>query len=115
MKLEIEIMTRLSGHSNVVGLKAVYEEEDYVHLVMELCSGRGLFHQLQQHRRYSESRAKVLFWHLMQVIFYCHNKGVVHRDLKLENILLATRQHPPQLLATYVKAGRTLFSVQSFF
>ncbi|KAJ8448676.1 hypothetical protein Cgig2_010563 [Carnegiea gigantea] len=108
--LEIEIMTRLSGHSNVVGLKAVYEEEDYVHLVMELCSGGELFHQLEKHGRYSESRAKVLFWHLMWVIFYCYNKGIVHGDLKLENRLLASKatSSPIKLadfgLATYVKA-----------
>lgn len=41
VKLEIEIMTRLSGHPNVVDLKAVYEEEDCVHLVMELCAGEN--------------------------------------------------------------------------
>ncbi|XVE99284.1 hypothetical protein REPUB_Repub03eG0185200 [Reevesia pubescens] len=45
VKLEIEIMTRLSGHPNVVDLKAVYEDEDYVHLVMELCAGGELFHR----------------------------------------------------------------------
>lgn len=38
IKLEIEIMTKLSGHPNVVDLKAVYEDEDFVHLVMELCA-----------------------------------------------------------------------------
>ncbi|KAL6998173.1 calcium,calmodulin-dependent protein kinase [Sarracenia purpurea var. burkii] len=39
IKLEIEIMTRLSGHPDIVDLKAVYEKEDYVHLVMEHCIG----------------------------------------------------------------------------
>ncbi|KAI3783490.1 hypothetical protein L1987_42574 [Smallanthus sonchifolius] len=46
VKLEIEIMTRLLGHPNVVDLKDVYEEEGYVHLVTELCEGGELFHQL---------------------------------------------------------------------
>ena len=105
----------------MVGLKAIYEEEDYVHLVMEVCSGGELFHQLEKHGMYSESQAKVLFRHLMQVIFYCHNKGVVHRDSKPENILLASKatSSPIKLadfsLANYVKAGRTLLSVRSFF
>lgn len=40
----IEIMSRLSSHPNVVDLNAVYEEEDYVHFVMELCAGEELFH-----------------------------------------------------------------------
>lgn len=91
VKLEIEIMSKLSGHPNVVDLKAVYEEEDYVHLVMELCAGGELFDQLKKYGKFSETEARVLFRHLMQVMMYCHDNGVVHRDLKSENILLATK------------------------
>ncbi|KAJ9164133.1 hypothetical protein P3X46_023745 [Hevea brasiliensis] len=114
VRLEIEIMTRLSGHPNVVDLKAVYEDEDYVHLVMELCAGGELFHQLEKHGRFSEMEAKVLFRHLMQVVLYCHEIGVVHRDLKPENILLATKasSSPIKLadfgLATYINPGQNL-------
>ncbi|XP_052189362.1 calcium-dependent protein kinase 26 [Diospyros lotus] len=114
IKLEIEIMTRLSGHPNVVDLKAVYEEEDYVHLVMELCAGGELFHQLEKHGRFSESEARVLFRQLMQVVTYCHEKGVVHRDLKPENILLTIKasSSPIKLadfgLATYIRPGQSL-------
>ncbi|XP_010255556.1 PREDICTED: calcium-dependent protein kinase 26-like [Nelumbo nucifera] len=114
VKLEIEIMTRLSGHPNVVDIKAVYEEEDYVHLVMELCAGGELFHRLEKHGRFSESEAQALFSHLMQVVMYCHDKGIVHRDLKPENILLATRasSSPIKLadfgLATYIEPGQSL-------
>lgn len=114
IKLEIEIMTRLSGHPNVVDLKAVYEEEEYVHLVMELCAGGELFHQLEKHGRFSESDARVLFRHLIQVVLYCHENGVVHRDLKPENILLATKasSSPIKLadfgLATYIKPGTSI-------
>lgn len=111
VRLEIEIMTRLSGHPNVVDLKAVYEDEDYVHLVMELCAGGELFHQLEKHGRFSEMEARVLFRDLMQVVLYCHEIGVVHRDLKPENILLATKasSSPIKLadfgLATYINPG----------
>ncbi|PKI38344.1 hypothetical protein CRG98_041255 [Punica granatum] len=114
VKLEIEIMTQLSGHPNVVDLKEVYEEEDYVHLVMELCAGGELFHKLEKHGRFSETEARVIFRHLMQVVLYCHDKGVVHRDLKPENILLATKasSSPIKLadfgLATYIKPGQSL-------
>ncbi|CAN0891647.1 Calcium-dependent protein kinase 17 [Linum grandiflorum] len=114
VKLEIEIMTKLSGHPNVVDLKAVYEDEDNVHLVMELCAGGELFHQLEKHGRFCEVEAKVLFKDLMQVVLHCHEIGVVHRDLKPENILLATKSLSSQIkladfgLATYVKAGQSL-------
>ncbi|KAJ4953636.1 hypothetical protein NE237_030468 [Protea cynaroides] len=115
VKLEIEIMTRLSGHPNVVDLKAVYEEDNYVHLVMELCAGGELFHLLEKHGRFSESEAQVIFVHLMQVVMYCHDKGVVHRDLKPENILLATKDSTSPIkladfgLATYIKQGQSLY------
>ncbi|KAL1154136.1 hypothetical protein V6Z11_A09G221100 [Gossypium hirsutum] len=99
IKLEIEIMTKLSGHPNVVDLKAVYEDEDFVHL---------------KYGRFSESEARVLFKHLMQVVKYCHDNGIVHRDLKPENILLATKSSSSPIkladfgLATYIKQGENL-------
>ncbi|KAH1089701.1 hypothetical protein J1N35_016958 [Gossypium stocksii] len=114
IKLEIEIMTKLSGHPNVVDLKAVYEDEDFVHLVMELCAGGELFHRLEKYGRFSESEARVLFKHLMQVVKYCHDNGIVHRDLKPENILLVTKSSSSPIkladfgLATYIKQGENL-------
>ena len=51
-------------------------------LVMELCEGGELFDQLQKQGRYSEPDVARLFKHLMEVVKYCHDNGVVHRDLK---------------------------------
>lgn len=118
VKLEIEIMTRLSAHPNVVNLKAVYEEENYVHLLMELCAGGELFHRLEKQGRFSEHHARVIFRHLMEVVKFCHENGVVHRDLKPENILLATTSSSSPIkladfgLATYCRPGN---SIVSFF
>ncbi|XP_047182263.1 calcium-dependent protein kinase 10-like [Vigna umbellata] len=108
VKLEVKIMARLSGHPNVVDLKAVYEEEGFVHLVIERCVEGEFFHRLEKHEWFSESKAKVIFRHLMQVVLYCHENGVVYRDLKPENILVATRSSSPIKLAdfglaTYIK------------
>ncbi|GLU05744.1 hypothetical protein SLE2022_228250 [Rubroshorea leprosula] len=114
IKLEIEIMSRLSGHPNVVDLKAVYEDEDFVHLVMELCAGGELFHQLEKYGRFTEHEAQDIFKHLMQVVKYCHDNGIVHRDLKPENILLAKKSSSSPIkladfgLATYIKQGQNL-------
>ncbi|XVF13217.1 hypothetical protein REPUB_Repub08aG0189300 [Reevesia pubescens] len=114
IKLEIEIMTKLSGHPNVVDLKAVYEDVDFVHLVMELCAGGELFFRLEKYGRFSEFEARVIFKHLMQVVKYCHGNGIVHRDLKPENILLATKSSSSPIkladfgLATYIKQGQSL-------
>ncbi|KAL6984045.1 Serine/threonine-protein kinase pepkr2 [Sarracenia purpurea var. burkii] len=85
---EVEIMQHLSGHPGVVTLEAVYEDSDCFHLVMELCSGGRLIDQMAREVRYSEHRAANIFKELMLVIKYCHEMGVVHRDVKPENILL---------------------------
>lgn len=87
---EVEIMQHLSGHPGVVTLVSVYEDSDNFHLVMELCSGGRLIDQMAKEGSYSEHRAANMFRDLMLVIKYCHEMGVVHRDVKPENILLSS-------------------------
>ncbi|XP_059648006.1 serine/threonine-protein kinase PEPKR2-like [Cornus florida] len=87
---EVEIMQHLSGHPGIVILKAVYEDANLFHLVMELCSGGRLLDQMAREGRYSEQRAANVLKELILVIKYCHDMGVVHRDIKPENILLTT-------------------------
>jgi calcium-dependent protein kinase len=111
VRLEIEVMARLSGHPNVVDLKAVYEDEESVHLVMELCAGGELFHRLQERGCFPEHEAAALFRYLMEVVAHCHSKGIVHRDLKPENILLVSKSPSSAIkladfgLATYTQPG----------
>ncbi|KAG8364149.1 hypothetical protein BUALT_Bualt19G0096900 [Buddleja alternifolia] len=87
---EVEIMQHLSGHQGIVTLKAVYEDTESFHLVMELCSGGRLVDQMAKEGLYSEQKAANIIKELMLAIRYCHEMGVVHRDIKPENILLAT-------------------------
>lgn len=87
---EVEIMQHLSGHPGVVTLKAVYEDAESFHLVMELCAGGRLLDQMAREGPFSEHRAANLLKELMLVIKYCHDMGVVHRDIKPENVLLTS-------------------------
>ncbi|KAK9666657.1 hypothetical protein RND81_14G201500 [Saponaria officinalis] len=87
---EVEIMQHLSGHVGIVTLKAVYEDAESFHLVMEFCSGGRLLDQMARERRYSEHRAANVLKELLLVIKYCHDMGVVHRDIKPENVLLTS-------------------------
>ncbi|XP_026398196.1 calcium-dependent protein kinase 3-like [Papaver somniferum] len=114
VKLEVDIMKRLSGHSNIVNLKEVYEDANSFHLVMELCAGGDLYHHMQKSKRLSEFNARLLFRQLVLVVAYCHENGVVHRDLKPGNILLATKGSKRNIkltdfgIATYFQPGETL-------
>ncbi|KAI3445772.1 hypothetical protein Pfo_002437 [Paulownia fortunei] len=89
---EVEIMQHLSGHPGVVTLKAVYEDTESFHLVMELCSGGRLLDQMAREGLYSEQKAANIIKELMLAIRYCHEMGVVHRDIKPENILLTSSE-----------------------
>ncbi|XP_074263601.1 serine/threonine-protein kinase PEPKR2-like [Silene latifolia] len=111
---EVEIMQHLSGHPGIVMLNAVYEDDEYFHLVMELCSGGRLVDQMTKEGRYSEQRAANVMKELMLVIKYCHEMGVVHRDIKPENILLTSSGKMKLAdfgLAVRVSGGQSLTGV----
>lgn len=111
---EVEIMQHLSGHPGVVTLKAVYEDKESFHLVMEFCSGGRLLDQMAREGQYSEHQAANILKELVLVIKYCHDMGVVHRDIKPENILLTTSGKMKLAdfgLATRVSNDQTLVGV----
>ena len=57
----------------------------------ELCSGGELFDYLVEKGRVSESETRIIFGQLCLAVAYIHGKGILHRDLKLENVLLDQR------------------------
>jgi len=90
LKTELKIMAQLD-HPNVVRLVETFYEKDCVHLVMELCAGGELFDRLLEARRFKEDTARSLIRKIVGVVRFCHERGIVHRDLKLENILFDSK------------------------
>eukprot|EP01117_Protostelium_nocturnum_P013427 TRINITY_DN5007_c0_g1_i1.p1 TRINITY_DN5007_c0_g1~~TRINITY_DN5007_c0_g1_i1.p1 ORF type:complete len:859 (-),score=265.14 TRINITY_DN5007_c0_g1_i1:108-2684(-) len=82
---EIKAMLMLD-HPNIVKLYEVLESEDHVFFVMELCGGGALSDHTDE--PLAEEVARFYFIQLIKAVKYCHSIGVVHRDLKLENLLL---------------------------
>ncbi|THH04961.1 hypothetical protein EW145_g5142 [Phellinidium pouzarii] len=78
-------------HPHVTKLYEVIATESSIWLVTELCSGGELFDYLAEKGRLSEDETRTIFGQLCLAVGYIHEKGVVHRDLKLENILLDER------------------------
>ncbi|KAI0777665.1 Pkinase-domain-containing protein [Trametes elegans] len=78
-------------HPHVTQLYEVIATETSIWLVTELCSGGELFDYLAEKGRLSEEETRVLFGQLCLAVAYVHEKGIVHRDLKLENVLLDER------------------------
>lgn len=69
----------------------VIATESSIWIVTELCSGGELFDYLAEKGRLAEDESKFLFGQLCLAVAYLHEKGIVHRDLKLENVLLDER------------------------
>jgi serine/threonine protein kinase len=57
-------------------------------LVMELCAGGDLLNFVRKRKKLDEETAKVLFKQIIEGIGYIHSKKILHRDIKLDNILL---------------------------
>jgi len=85
---EIKLARRLR-HRNVVGYKQHFVTKNKVYLAMELASGGELYDQLEAAGRFDEDRARELFAQVLEGVAFCHSAGVCHRDLKLENVLVA--------------------------
>lgn len=93
-------------HPNVLGCLEVLQDDDYLYTVMPYCTGGDLYSNIMAGRmltnlekpiqsmsmvrrpRPNEDKARVWFRQLMQGLFHMQKKGICHRDLSLENILL---------------------------
>ncbi|KAM9443894.1 NUAK family SNF1-like kinase 2 [Clarias gariepinus] len=86
IRREIEIMSSLN-HPHIITIYEVFENKDKMVIVMEYASKGDLFDYISG-RRVSEREARHIFRQIVSAVHYCHRNGIVHRDLKLENILM---------------------------
>lgn len=84
---EISILRDLR-HPNIVRLHEMVETDRHIGIIMEYASGGELFDHILSNRYLKDNAARRLFAQLVSGVGYLHKKGIVHRDLKLENLLL---------------------------
>ncbi|NXL14326.1 HUNK kinase, partial [Setophaga kirtlandii] len=75
-------------HPNIAQLLDILETENSYYLVMELCPGGNLMHKIYEKKRLEEHEARKYIRQLILAVEHLHRAGVVHRDLKIENLLL---------------------------
>ena len=91
MRTEIEIL-KICQHPNIIRLYDVFENIDYIYIIMEYCPGGDLFSYLENRNfKLSEERAAILMKKMCDAVFYFQSFfGVIHRDLKPENVLMTS-------------------------
>lgn len=89
---EISILKELS-HPNIVQLHEMVETERHIGIILEYASGGELFEYILNQRYLKDPSARRLFAQLVSGVGYLHKKGIVHRDLKLENLLLDQKKN----------------------
>ncbi|KAK3136374.1 hypothetical protein QOZ80_5BG0433000 [Eleusine coracana subsp. coracana] len=96
LQREVAIMRSMPAHPNVVRLREAFEDNEAVHLVMEVCEGGELFDRIVSRGHYTERAAAAVMRTIVEVVQHCHKNGVMHRDLKPENFLYAnTSENSP--------------------
>ena len=73
---------------HVVRLLEVFESSRHFNMVMEYCSGGDLLQYVKSKGKLSEAEAKQIFYQVVEAVKACHSQSIIHRDVKLDNVLL---------------------------
>lgn len=90
---EVQIVLSLH-HDNIVRTLDVFVRKRRVYFVMEFVPGGELFDYISEHSNFSERQAAFVIRDLLRALAYLHDKGIAHRDVKLENLLCAGTEWP---------------------
>ena len=83
---EVDIISTLD-HPNIIKFYETFHDDYFFHIVMELCKGKEIIHQMGNYCFIEEKKVTYIIFKVLLAIAHCHNRGVTHRDLKPENIL----------------------------
>jgi len=93
LREELVVLNKLD-HPYVAKYEQAFEDEKYIYIVMTHITGQVLFKELEEVGRYSEADAARLFFKILQGLSHIHSVGIVHRDVKPENIMIDENSEP---------------------
>ncbi|KXZ52793.1 hypothetical protein GPECTOR_8g180 [Gonium pectorale] len=98
IRREVQVLTKLKGSLNIVKMEDVYEDDEYVHIVMEQCKGGELWHRIGE-SHYSERTVASFMRAALRTLAQCHAQHILHRDIKPGNFMLLSNDDRAPLKA----------------
>lgn len=105
-KEEAKRLQQLGEHNQIPTLLAYFEQDNYLYLVQQFIDGQNLLKELQQQGTFNESKIRQVLLDLLPVLKFIHDRGVIHRDIKPQNII--RRQSDGQLVLIDFGASKQL-------
>jgi len=107
--LEIALMQQVADVPGVIRLIDYFDMTDSYYIVMERFNSKDLFDFISDQGPLSENLARQLFKQVLDIVVQCHARGVLHRDIKDENLLIDLTSHQIKLIdfgsGTYLHDG----------
>ena len=100
LRNELDVMRKIGSSLSVVYLYDSFEDNDAVHLLMDLCEGGELLSGIRRGRPYTEADAAELVRSVLRTAAQCHSRGIIFRDIKPDNFLFERDEPGSPLKAT---------------
>jgi len=105
---EVEMLSILGRHPGIVEIYEVWENNRWIHVVQEYCRGGTLLTYLEQHKeKMTQARIADIIRQIVDAVAHCHARGIIHRDLKEENIMFSSTS--PKARVKLIDFGNSLF------
>lgn len=113
--LQRELYPVYINHINVQKIIEFINNENYLFIILDLATGLDLYEHILNNNLLSENEARRMFKQLILAVEACHTFGIVHRDIKLENILIRHKQESEQLFVEPGTLILTDFGLSNFY
>ena len=86
-KKEMLYLSKLTDHPNIIKMYDFCDSEQGLYMVLEYCNGGDVMQKMAQCKTFKENEAKHLTKQIVAGLCYFHQFNIVHRDLKLDNLM----------------------------
>lgn len=98
---EVDILIKMGEHPNICGFSGGYETSKRVYIIIPFCTGGDIYAVLSKKKRLKASFVRSIISQMCEALRFCHEKGIVHCDLKPENALFKDKEFTTVLLCDF--------------